>query len=123
MSTAPKIEEFNEELEQLFSISQALLNCESTDIEKMQQLIDQREAPLDWLQNVDRSNLTGEDKDNLQKRVAHLQALDVQVEEHLMHILNEQSKALRQIMKTRQVLSSYRFPYVPGGPAGIENRG
>jgi hypothetical protein len=117
MSTAPSAEEFEQILQQLYQLSQAVLEKESVDFAMLQAFIQQRELLIQGIQEADLIQL----EEPLQALIQKIQDADLKIEKLFQEILVTQGKELRQLVKGRQVLSGYSFPYTHSS-SGVENQ-
>jgi hypothetical protein len=122
MSTAPEQVEFEALFEQLFSASNAILQCEEAEVAQLQRLMDEREPLIQALHTVVVSALSPEQKDCFEAWRAKIQAIDSQIEAHFKRILTAQSEDLKMMARSRQALAGYQFPYTTDVP-GVENQG
>lgn len=122
MSTAPKAEDFEKTLQQLFSISQAILDCEASDMDTLQKLMDEREPLLAWLHEADPSLFSAADSQAMHCWIERIQATDRAIALKFQEILSSQSATLHKISKARQALSHYKFPSTAPS-TGVENQG
>ncbi len=122
MPTAPNSEEFERKLKQLLDLSQSLLSCEQEDIEAFSNLMAQREALLDWLNQMDVTQLDDAQQGVIKELIQEIQATDRLVAQRLNDIVAQQAAELKQISLSRKALAGYKFPYTTPSH-GIENEG
>lgn len=121
MSTAPEANEVSQTLKQLVALSQDVLNCDEDQLDKVNQLMAQREALIKRLQHLD-GKLPPASAGQLRPVWDRLMQLDSQIEHRFGQWHANLARELRQFHTSRQALSGYTFPAVDSS-MGVENQG
>lgn len=112
MPTPPDNEAFYDKIQQLLTVSEAVLQCDDTDLERMQALMDEREPLIAWLVEADKSLLNAAEDPRLKVAWVRLTEANQQIEARFAEMKKNHGQQMRHLVKANQVLNSYTFPTI-----------
>lgn len=120
----PDLNELNKTLHAFETLSQALLDCELSDMERLQALLDERQALLarieaDW---PEAQTATASAPEQLSGWLQRIRELDQRIEQRFTAVYQQQSTDLKNSARAREALAHYRFPRL-SSPSSLENEG